>query len=282
MTDSSWIYSAGNEWITQSWRGSLGEVRQHAQHDSIISTSLIPGNALRVTIKTKIFEDYGRPYDTASYIHIDTVGLNGAVPHLAGFYYGGPFINAVNSTPLITRFFVDTVTLCGKYFIERDLLTSCGGPQLVGSCYKFDCLDGMNVQKSKYLAGFGQIYNYSYYSDLGMYDLYKEDVVTYLRIGNCTTGKKINVYSFLGVAEKMRLATTVQPNPATDQLKVTLPGSISSYSIGIRDMTGGLIFQQGSKTSTTVISTRAYPAGVYFLEVWAEDYRQIVRVIISH
>ncbi len=89
----------------------------------------------------------------------------------------------------------------------------------------------------------------------------------------------------LGTENLNAQSGSVYPNPANDQVRLTLKGDYKDASVSIYDLTGKLTYQSQIENATApfVINTAVLPPGVYFYRIYEEGQEiQTSRLVINH
>lgn len=75
-------------------------------------------------------------------------------------------------------------------------------------------------------------------------------------------------FSLLGVEDYNKIQFTMSPNPATSDLKVTLPGNLNTATLEIYDVVGRQIFSENIKNEQfSLIDVSSWNSGVYLVKV---------------
>ncbi|MEN0051455.1 MAG: T9SS type A sorting domain-containing protein, partial [Bacteroidota bacterium] len=99
----------------------------------------------------------------------------------------------------------------------------------------------------------------------------------------CASTKTLPVNIIISSIEDLdqKVVAKAYPNPASDLLTVALEGlSPTPLQLRILD-TQGRILQEQSFHSTDLIELNVsdYPAGLYFVQVWGEDWQVVEKVL---
>ncbi|MBL0341843.1 MAG: T9SS type A sorting domain-containing protein [Bacteroidetes bacterium] len=72
------------------------------------------------------------------------------------------------------------------------------------------------------------------------------------------------------------------PNPATDQLTISLPGNNKKVEVIISDITGKIIYKTtATATQKLEVNTTDFAEGVYLVQVHNENYIETKKVVVT-
>lgn len=262
-------YQPGNEWISISSTANHQPFFTDPFHatyiyDSVINVVQNSTNSITATLQRQVVDkalnSWGPNGFTWSYTYhsnITTVVANTNTPLptikltdtlLPEYNWRLQYLNTDNDDHYFRRFYVDTT--CGNnHFIiqSRDLYTCYVDPpngliRDTNNCIKVTpggLCQGYTTRWD-YMEGFGYSYVYEYSSiDNSDYSC-NETLYSYIKLGSCTIGTKINL-SALAIDEVTKENNIVIfPNPAQNILNIQ--GINTSANIDIIDLTGRKVF----------------------------------------
>ena len=72
------------------------------------------------------------------------------------------------------------------------------------------------------------------------------------------------------------------PNPASDELIISIENKLKESNVAILDVTGKLIFNTVEKVNSQLkVNTSGFPNGVYFVQVQNDQFTGIKKVVIA-
>jgi len=282
-------YQPGNEWIVynESGVGPAIGANKVVVHDSITSMTMLNANTVQVSFKT---EQYvinwhfvqGPPYDhwvdssgTSVSYHTDTFTYS-STPALVKYHlypeyksHSLSLANAWDNSHIITNYFVDT--FCSDaYFIKFHQLDAFGIDTMPGGCWGFlPPISGYTSKDTTILTGFGIVCNHWEENGdaLCCPEFYTNNYYSYLKLGSCEWGTKVNVLALEINDQKAQHGLSVYPNPAKDNVFISGCCSSEQTTVTLFDIMGRMLQQFVGSTSTIDLSLKGYSAGVYILSV---------------
>jgi len=285
----SWRYAPGNEWIREYKSGAEPSDVNHRSitHDSVISNMSLSPGVLAVTLRTVQFTHKLVPGpggqgvyadSTFTTIHTDTITTGSASQTYLSTLTLGP--GAYDAMDL--RLFADS--FCSdRYFVRRRSLRRSGitGGTPIGCLRVLPWVSGFEVSTQDYLTGFGPTNSFFFEGQVSS-GFYNEETYTYLDLGGCQQGTKMDVAKLDLLAMSKAPGFQVYPNPANNLVSITTNLPSQSWQLTLRNISGQIIFQQKHSGQQLNIATADIPSGLYFLEVSGRETRQTFKVLIQH
>ena len=89
----------------------------------------------------------------------------------------------------------------------------------------------------------------------------------------------------VGLSEKTGLSAnlSVYPNPAHDQINITLPSSVETYKVKLTNILGSVVYEEKALNSSkdAVINLANKPKGVYFLTVESNNEKATRKIVVE-
>ncbi|MEO0580976.1 MAG: choice-of-anchor J domain-containing protein [Bacteroidota bacterium] len=129
------------------------------------------------------------------------------------------------------------------------------------------------IHNSPWVPTENRVYEVKVWFDALSFDVFNEnDTLTVQQaIGTATS-----------IQDMETLPITVYPNPANDQLFVSVDGSINGWRIELRDLTGRLLHARALNTNKQAISTANLSDGIYMVRLVNRDGRtQIEKIRVT-
>ncbi|PBQ31649.1 hypothetical protein CNR22_07665 [Sphingobacteriaceae bacterium] len=91
--------------------------------------------------------------------------------------------------------------------------------------------------------------------------------------------------NYVGLAENTSLSNvlSIYPNPAHDQISVSLPASVDTYKVKLTNILGAVVYEDKAvkNTKENVINLSNKPKGVYFLTVETNNEKATKKIVIE-
>jgi len=304
--DLQWKYAPSNEWIhhkesgTTVWGSPYIGAHKTITHDSVISYTLLSPDSIVVSFVRKQYTVGNWQYtggmnphwDSASgssiSYHTDTITsgnarliINNVQPELVY-----PNISSQLDSPdhpLFKSYFTDT--LCGRVTLEM-YLRQFVIPTYSNSCWQIgNSISGGGLYNNKTLHGFGQLLAYNISSGFALtpftLDYYLKEYHSYLKLGSCTYGTKIDVTS-LDAASVWKAANVINiyPNPAKDNVTVQSSVEDKDAVISLLDISGGTLIQKSGLERENRIATGSLAPGIYLIRVATKNGSSLSKLAI--
>ncbi|HQK97883.1 MAG TPA: multicopper oxidase domain-containing protein, partial [Bacteroidia bacterium] len=96
-------------------------------------------------------------------------------------------------------------------------------------------------------------------------------------------GQFVVIPTSVGVNEISSKNTNVKayPNPATDNISISIPTSIQNYQLSVKNIVGQTIYSVNANHEKQEINTSSWPRGMYFVEVLNNDFRQSEKIVLQ-
>ena len=300
--DLQWKYAPGNEWIHHRESGSMqfllpynGAVKT-ITHDSVISNALLNADSIIVNFQTKRYmltwqwiNNQSIPTTTSSTtFHTDTITnetteiiVEEVQPELVY-----PNISAQLDSPdypLQRTYFPDT--LCGRVTLET-YLRHFVIPTYNNSCWQIaNSISGGALYNTKTLHGFGQLSVYNISSGLVLIpqalDYYLKEYHSYLKLGSCTYGTKIDVIALDMANIEKENAINVYPNPATEYVTVQSSVEDKDAVISLMDISGRTLIEKNGLERENRVATGSLAPGIYLIRVATKNGSSLSKLAIQ-
>jgi hypothetical protein len=77
------------------------------------------------------------------------------------------------------------------------------------------------------------------------------------------------------------LQAAIYPNPATDEVYITL-SSATNHTITVSSITGSILQQQQATSNTTLLNIAPYPSGIYYITISGNNGNQWVGKVVKY
>ena len=106
--------------------------------------------------------------------------------------------------------------------------------------------------------------------------------VTTTDANGCSVSTSVTVGLVTGVADPgEKLLFNLAPNPATNQITVTLDKTVTGSIISLKDIVGHTILSKPIESLSTTLDVSQYGSGVYFVEVKQNGVQAVKQVVIG-